>query len=287
MDALLKLSKKLNISSIKNFNNPYTSIEWPEEIDLSEWSFSPEYISIYHTETFREMSEQEQKRLSFYEAVNFFSLNISGERELISGLSLRLYKKYPKEITDYLHHFLDEENKHMLWFGTFCEKYAGKVYPDKKIFFPREYVKGEEEFLFFAKIVIFEEIVDAVNVYMGRDERLSPLIRQIHKQHHIDESRHLNFGRNISKYLFDLHSKNDWSDEVIQRIRTYLGGYMLATWKEYYNPSVYSDAVLDSPHDVMEEGWSHPKSQKFREEICRRCIDFFLKEKILIERPEL
>ena len=112
------------------------------------------------------------KRLSFCETVNFFSLNIHGEKRLIEGLARRLYRRGMEDLTAYLHHFLDEENKHMVYFGGFCTEYAGKVYPDRKVAFPREYAAGEEDFLFFAQVLIFEEIVDVYNVHLATDERL-------------------------------------------------------------------------------------------------------------------
>ena len=143
MAEISKTVKRLSEISIKDYINPYSHLSWPEAIDESEWFTSPELISIYGTGWYEELSDAEKKRLSFYEAVNFFSLNIHGEKSLIEGLAARLYKKGNDEISPYLHHFLDEENKHMVYFGTFCMKYAGKVYPDKKLVFPREYAPGE------------------------------------------------------------------------------------------------------------------------------------------------
>ena len=47
-------------------------------------------------------------------------------------------------LSPYLHHFLDEENKHMIYFGRFCTDYANKIYPDKKLVFPREHDGADE-----------------------------------------------------------------------------------------------------------------------------------------------
>jgi hypothetical protein len=69
-----------------------------------------------------------------YECANFFSLTLQGERPLVAGISDRLYsKRVTADATEYLHHFLDEENKHMVMFGMFLNRYVGKVYPEKKI----------------------------------------------------------------------------------------------------------------------------------------------------------
>src|SRR5207244_844073 len=137
------------------------------------------------------------------EAVNFYSLNIHGEKALLEGLAHRLYQPDLSEVSKYLHHFLDEENKHMVYFGEFCLRYAGKIYRDRKVAFPREYERGEEDFLFFGRVMIFEEIVDYFNRRMGNDERLSTVAREINRLHHSDEARHLTFGRRIVKELFE------------------------------------------------------------------------------------
>ena len=62
---------------------------------------------------------------------------------LMEGLARRLYAGGgDSHRLAYLHHFLDEENKHMVCFGGFCTRYAGKIYPDRKVAFPREYARG-------------------------------------------------------------------------------------------------------------------------------------------------
>ncbi len=51
---------------------------------------------------------RDQKRLS------------KAEKALIEGLAKRLYdEERPSEHSRYIHHFLDEENKHMTFFGNF------------------------------------------------------------------------------------------------------------------------------------------------------------------------
>ena len=278
LDDLESLSQKLSKASERGFNNPYESIEWPEQLEENQLCFSPERSSISETDLLPNLSEERLAQFSLLEATNFFSLNISGERELISGLSQRLYKKYPPVITDYIHHFLAEENNHMVWFGTFCEKYAGKVYPDKKMSFARDYADGEEELLFFAKIVIFEEIVDQYNIYESKNESLAPIVRKIHRQHHLDESRHLSFGRNICRYLHSTH-KDGWDHEVREGISDYLKSYLLATWREYYNPAVYIDAGFENPYELVKESWD--THDQHREKISKRVVEFLYKEEII------
>ena len=285
MRTLEQTVARLCEASRKDFANPY-ELSWPEAVDPNSWYTSPELISLYGTTYYSGLSETQQKRLSFLEAVNFFSLNIHGEKSLIEGLARRLYEKRSGAFSDYLHHFLDEENKHMVYFGGFCMRYAGKVYADKKMNLERDYAPGEEEFLFFAKVLIFEEIVDAYNVRMAQDESLASIAREINRLHHRDEARHLVFGRQIVSELFEEYAPQ-WNSEVLQGVREYLEQYLLATWKEYYNPDVYRDLNIPLAYEVSEKAFEEQTSREHREEITRGCIRYLLNHHILESEPSL
>ena len=266
MTELTDTVRRLSIASRRSYQNPYEAIVWPDELGRDQWFTSPELVSLYGTPWWDELDDAGRKALSFWEAVNFFSLNIHGEKLLMEGLAHRLYQPGLHDVAEYLHHFLDEENKHSVWFGTFCTRYAGKVYPDRKMAFPREYAEGEEDFLFFAEVSIFEEIVDRYNVTMGRDERLVPVVRQINANHHAEETRHLVFGRRIVDELWR-RSVDRWSLEVISGIRAHLDGYVTATWREYYNPGIYRDAGFGDPWAVARQALDHPATKAHREEV--------------------
>jgi len=271
LDALGETVRRLSASSRRTYQNPYEAITWPDELDRRQWFTSPQFVSLHGTPAWEGLDVGRRKELSFWEAVNFYSLNIHGEKALMEGLARRLYQPGMEPLAEYLHHFLDEENKHSVWFGTFCNRYAGKVYPERKIVFPREYAEGEDDFLFFAKVSIFEEIVDRYNLAMGRDDALVPVARQINANHHAEETRHLVFGRRIVHELWREWSAR-WPQPVVDGIRAYLAAYVTATWKEYYNPDVYRDAGFADASVVAGEAWDHPATQAHRAGISRFCL---------------
>jgi len=272
--------------SVEQCIDPHSRIEWPERVEEDAWYHSPELVSLFGTPAYEGLDDGRRKRLSFFEAVNFFSLNIHGERMLIEGLARRLYRRDHEAISPYLHHFLDEENKHMSYFGRFCTRYAGKVYPEKKLPFAQEFAAGEEDFLFFAKVLVFEEIVDVYNRRMARDERIAPIAREIHWLHHFEEARHLVFGRELVAELFARHREH-WSDEVLRGVRATLGAYLGATWKEYYNPEAYRDAGLDDAYELRRAALASPAGRAHRAEVSQGCLRFLLQGGILEESPPL
>ncbi len=286
--ATLNLAEKLSEISAQNLGNPFAKLlTWPGTFTPGQdWHMAPELISLHGLPQYESLSEEEKKKLSFYETINFYSLNIHGERSLMEGLANRLYRKWPKEFSSYIHHFLGEENNHMVLFGGFCTRFAGKVYPDRHVNFPREYAAGEEDFLFFARVMIFEEIVDYYNYLNAKDERLHPVAREINRLHRFDESRHLAFGRKVAADLFTHYSK-EWSPEVLAGVRSYLAHYLVATLKEYVNPDAYRDAGLSDPYNLAKQIWAAPSSLERRKQAASKVIHFFKTQGILLEEPEL
>ena len=241
-------------------------IDWPDALDPTAWTFSPELISLYGTEVRERMPDAQRRRLSFFETVNFFSLNIQGETILVEDLSRRLRSPGLEDLTPYLSHFLYDESRHMAWFGGFCKRFAGKVYPDRKLAFPRDYAPGEEDLLFFARVLIFEEIVDGFNVQLARDERLPRVVRQINRLHHQDEARHLAFGRLVVKQLFERHAPA-WSPETLKGVRDYLQAYVDATWREYFSPDAYGNAGISDPLAVTRAALADPVCRERRDRV--------------------
>lgn len=247
--------------------------DWPASLDREQWFFSPELMSLHGTPELDALDEPARQRASFYEAVNFFSLNIHGERFLVEGLAERLYRPGSEVVSRYLHHFLEEENNHMTWFGGFCLLYAGKVYPAKRLHFEREHEVGEADFLFFARAVVFEELVDVYNRRMARDERLNPLAREINAMHHEEEKRHLAFGRELVTELWTLHRER-WSPEARARIAKELSAFLLATWSEYANAEAYADAGLPDAFKLRRRAFESPTARARRADVSAGCLRF-------------
>ena len=282
---ITELAIKLSAASIRRTWDVYSAFDWPESLPDNTWYMSPELISLYGTSYFDSLSEAQQQKLSFTEICNFFSLVCQGERPLVQGLVHRLYlKQTRKEITDYLHHFIDEENKHMIMFGTFLYRYFGKVYPEKKITIEREYAKGEEELAFFCKVLVVEEIGDYYNLAMRNDERIHPLVQEINKVHHADETRHLAFGRKYLPELFEQYT-GDWSQEALAGFREWFVSYLKSSWGDYYNPTMYKDAGLKNGYELRQLAMEN--GGELRQKASQKLIDLFVNNGILLEAPEL
>lgn len=284
--ALLEVADtadRLSRISERTYQNPYTSVDWPDTVEPErDWFSTPEYVSLSGTPYWDRLDEAGRKRLAFVEAAGFYSLNIHGERQLIQGLAARLYRPDLTEVAGYLHHFLDEENKHSVFFGGFCTRYA-TVYPSRQLGFGTSTRSQDvDDLLFFAKTWLFEEIVDRYNRVQARDPRLHPLARFINDNHHREEARHLAFGRQLIRALW---AAGDWAEADRAEIDAELAQFVTATWREYYNPDVYADAGLDAPWQVAEDTWAAPAQRAHRRSVSATAVGFLTELGLLTQEP--
>lgn len=284
LGSLADTVERLSVLSERDYQNPYRAVEWPATVSPGDaWFSSPELLSLYGTPLFEQLTEPDRRRLAFYEAANFYSLNIHGEKTLMRGLATRLYRKDLLSVAPYLHHFLDEENKHSIYFGRFCTRYA-RIYPSRQLEFQKAEQRGIDDFLFFTKVLIFEHLADYYNVRQADDERLDPIARFINHNHHVEESRHLAFGRRLVAALWEACA-SDWTESTKSRIRGDLGQFYLASWREYYNPAVYADLGLADPWDVADMAWAASRQREHRHNASRKCMRFLTSTGILEQEP--
>lgn len=255
---------RLSMMSERDYYNPYRVFDWAESLPDDGFWMSPELLSVYGTPLGDQLSTDQLQRLSKWESINFYSLNVHGIRELLLEITARIHTSGFEIMSDYLHHIIGEENEHMWFFATFCRKYGGKIYPDKQMRWSNADDTDAADFLVFARLWIFEEIVDYFNAKMGDDDRLPPTVRQVNAIHHRDESRHIAFGRQIVGHMFTKLTKTV-SAERIDELGAHLTMYMDLSAQSLVNPGAYRDAGLDNPYalrrDVFESGaWQSQKA---------------------------
>lgn len=273
--------------SIDTYYNPYKTFQWPDELPEKQWWMSPGLMTVAGTPYAEELGEETLMALSKWESIHFYSLNVHGIRELVIEVVKRIHTPGFDRESEFFHHFVGEENEHMWFFATFCLKYGGKIYVDKKAKWAIEAVEPDiESLLVFSRILIFEEIVDYFNLRMGRDETLHPIIRQVNAIHHQDESRHITFGREIVKQLFEQLTPK-YPQEKLQEIDQYLSRYLLASVQSLYSPAVYKDAGVADPYKLRTTLLEHPGRKEHNAKILKRTVDFFVNNGIISEQAEL
>lgn len=279
------LSERLSALSRERFYDVYREFDWPDALGADRLAMPPELTTLYGTTVWSSLSDEQIRKLTICETATLFSNTLNGERLLVGGLATQLYSKAATdEITDYLHHFLDEENKHMIMFGVFCRKYVGRVYPDKKFSMARQYAPGEELIRFYALAMVVEACGDYFNVRTTSDDRCDPIVRRISEIHHLDEARHLSFDR---AYLTELAAEYlpRWDEATLRAFREWLAGFIKVNWVTYYNPAAYRDAGIEAPYEVQRTALDAPAQRALRETVTDGLARFFLKIGLLEAAP--
>ncbi len=113
--SFIKITNKLIKFSAAQHTNAFNYFDWPESIEEDQYWFSPGALSIARTELENELDERQKIALSKWECINSFSLNTSGERELIHSVTEVMDEMPLGEAKEYLYHLINEENQHM-WY---------------------------------------------------------------------------------------------------------------------------------------------------------------------------
>ncbi|WP_149830780.1 diiron oxygenase [Streptomyces tailanensis] len=279
-ERFLAVLNRLSSKSIEDYYNPYQLFEWPDSLPEGMWWMSPELTTTHGTEVAERLSREQLHTLSRCESINFYSLNVHGIRELLIEVTRRIHTSGFETPSEFFHHFIGEENEHMWFFAEFCLRYGGKMYrqpagPAAEI--PRSNV---ESLLVFARILIFEELVDHFNAKMARDDRLDDTIRAINRIHHQDESRHIAFGRELVSVLFE-DVKQTATPEELAGISAYIRRYLTYSFESLYNPQVYRDAGLENPQHLRRSLLDSPARVEFEQNVFRKTTRFLEKTGII------
>lgn len=242
-----RISKLIDLSK-KNRGSIYERFDWPESVKLDRLWCDEDLLTTFGTSHHDNLSERQKIELSKWEAINFYSLNVHGIKGVLSFVSQCLYERNYEDVTQYLHIFMAEENDHMWFFAKFCLDYANTIYPDVAISEASGQRSLETDFEMFVATMVFEEFVDFYNHKVGKNEHVPDIVRDINFQHHLDESRHVAFGRDL---ICRLHAEIlDQSDNP-EAARARLSDRVKETIRHFarlmYSTRAYQDAGIYEP----------------------------------------
>jgi hypothetical protein len=238
-----RLQRLVTLSKEHSYN-AYERFSWPEAVAADRLWCDEDLLTTYGTSLHDRLSQDQKAALSKWEAINFFSLNVSGIKSALEFVCRCIYEQRYDDISEYLHIFIAEENAHMWFFAAFCRRYAGKIYPSLAFTVRPIDDRLERDLYMFASTLVFEEFVDFYNHKVGNNAAVPDIVREINQQHHLDESRHVSFGREVVKGLFAEIIAADPSDATRERIATTCKGMIRYFISLMYNPLAYADAGI-------------------------------------------
>lgn len=255
-DVARRLSS-ISLSPDKGLHQPFTRVAYQPTLDRNRPQFPEELLSLYHHPVYATLSAGQKWKLGLLETINFFSVNIHGERKLVQGLEERLY--VPSrfggawDIGNYLQHFIHEENAHTHMLAGYCYRYGDGVMKDYAVQIEAPTLSDiGMELLFFGRVFVLETFLDYLNTTAMRDERLDVTVRQIHRFHHDEEARHMAFDREVIEFCVTQMQAAGLHDEM-ELIAVLLNTYGRVAMKSLYSPVVYRKVGIAHPTTVADE----------------------------------
>jgi hypothetical protein len=281
--AVLRTLDRLTKISIEEAQSPYDRFDWPAELSEDAWWMSDDLLSVHATKAAEDLDEAQLKRLSKWESIHFYSLNVHGIRELLMAVVHRIHAPGFEYASEFLHRFIAEENEHMWFFAQFCNRYGAKIYPDKSIRLgPPSEDPEIESFIIFARILIFEELVDHFNVKMGADRKLPQIVQDLNRAHHQDEGRHIAAGRQLVKQLHEGLAKR-LDETALAQLDQYVRRYIETSLQSLYNPIVYRDAGIPDPYGFRAKVLADPARSAHHQKFLGRIVQFLSKSNIIAD----
>jgi hypothetical protein len=175
--------------------------------------------------------------------------------------------------SEYLHHMLGEENSHMWFFAEVCSRYCGGLVADSRLLINSDiWPTDAVDILCFLRIYLFEDMVDIVNRLNAECDELPPLLHEINKVHHEDESRHIAFGKTVVAAL-----SSEFGDERPawwSKLSTYCDSYIDYIEKSLYNPRSLREAKIHGGRTLLAEALGTSAGLQRREVLFGRARSF-------------
>ncbi len=249
------VAERLLRSSARQSYDPEVDIDWEAPLEPEKWGMQPERMSLYGTELWERLSEEQRITLSTHEAASLASVGLWFEVVLMQMMLRDLYDDDPTGA--HMHYALTEvadECRHSTMFGKAIARSGAPAYgPQPRIHrlgrLFTHVVRGPSAY---ASILVAEEILDTWQRELVKDERVQPLTRMVSRIHVLEEARHMTFAREeVRRGLSEMGgAKLRWHQAVTAQT-----AFMVA--RALVNPEVYRCVGID-PREGRRQALGNP-----------------------------
>ncbi len=228
------LADRLLKSSARHSYDPGVDIDWDAPIPEGMWGMQPERMSLYGTDLWDRLSEEQRIELSQHEVASIASVGLWFELILMQMMVRDLYDADPRG--QHMHYALTEiadECRHSTMFGEFIRRAGTPAYRPAHGSLDVDDLPGRRATSFLL-ILAVEELLDHINRKTMRDDRVHPVSRQIAKLHVLEEARHVSFAKS---YLSEVWPQ--LSDEERNAIADAAPALVAAVAEFSIDPEVY------------------------------------------------
>jgi hypothetical protein len=193
-----RTATRLLRSSAEHSYDPEIEIDWEAPFTDGLFFVPPHRSSLYGTELWESMTEQQRITLTRHEVSSIAGLGVWFETILMQLLIRGYYKQDPTAAhAQYALTEVADECRHSVMFGRMIDKLETPIYRPE----------GINQFLgkwigatgvgprMFAAILICEEILDTLQREAMAHEQVQPLVRMVSRIHVVEEARHVRYAR--------------------------------------------------------------------------------------------
>jgi hypothetical protein len=223
-------------------------LPWEKGVDRAGLPKKMEHSWIFGTPQFDSLSAEQRHEMLWLENARDVSMFITLEQTLpplyMGYLNAHPGKMSP-EIYEYLMVFSKEEIVHTLMFQRYMKMAqlplfapADGLYELLTVQLPKMHpVAG------IISTLIIEWVAELSAMHASQDDAVDPLTREMFYQHHIDESRHIAFGRWVGESFFDRAP-----EEEAAQMRKLMQGLMARLIPQFtYNPEIAKQSSFTFP----------------------------------------
>ena len=274
---------RLLASSARKSYDPLVEIDWAAPIPPDLYGMTPEWCSLYGTDLWERMTEQQRVTLTRHEAASIAGTGIWFELVLMQMLVRDIYKQDPA--TPHVQFALTEiadECRHSTMFARSAQHFGIPSYRPKRWIreIARVFKATASGSLAFGGTLFAEEILDMMQRDFMRDERVQPLTRTVSSIHVLEEARHIKFAREETVRRSRALTR---TKRAYQRFSLGVSAYFIVT--SLVNDQVYAAAGLDVDEAKRAARGNKHYQEKIREG-SRRTVEF-LDECGLIGGPSM
>jgi len=266
------IAGRLLRSSAKASYDPLTTIDWDRPVDLDRYAIPPHRVSLYGTELWDQLTEDQRKELSRQEVASVACVGIWFEAILMQMLIRHAYDLDPTtNHVQYSYTEIGDECRHSVMFARFVTKLGAPYYPLDRVgrALGRFFKTTSNGPLTFSAALFVEELLDQMQREIMVDEDLEQLPRDVARLHVTEEARHMRYARE--------ELIRDWPRRgVLTRAysRLVLALVALHATERLIHPGCYERVGLD-PRQARRAAARNPHWRESKTWFARQAVETF------------
>jgi hypothetical protein len=265
-------AQRLLRTSAKHSYDPAVEIDWDAPLRPDRYFIAPHRSSLYGTELWHRMSEEQRIALTKHELASLYCMGIWFETILMQMLVRHVYDRPSGSAhARYAWTEIADECRHSVMFSRAAEKFGGPSYgPDWLVHQLGRLLKTiSNGTLTFGGAIYVEELLDAVQREQMVDESLQPMVQKVSWIHVVEEARHIRYAREETLRQWP---RLGWLGRAYSRLVLAMVVYFSTT--RLIDPKVYAAVGLDVKEAVAAAA-ANPHWRQTKRWAARKVIDFF------------